>query len=187
MIRRAYVVKWKLARIGWPMWMLRSWRALLIAFTKSPHKVVGQRKHDIHTLGFLRAEDNPAGRSSKIGAGQGYGGAHPVDIIDKQAHLDFLKDRPPARAASVISIFVKELSDKAIQLESITQARDFKALEALAHSMIGSAALLGACRLAVLCRSIEKNCIGGREFETDLIELLLTIQATVKAYSITEK
>ena len=167
------------------MSMLTSWRGLLADFMRPPHGVVTQPKHD--TIGLLRAEDKSLKQLSKIGAGQAYGYANPYDVIDKEVLVDFFKDRPPARAANVISIFTKELSDKAIQLESITQVRDVKALEALAHSMIGSAGLLGACRLAVLCRSIERNCIRGGEFETDAIELLLTIQATVEAYSKTQK
>lgn len=95
----------------------------------------------------------------------------------------FVAGRPLPRVLKTIEIFSVELKERIESLRSIVHREDAEGLKFLAHTLIGSAYLLGAGRLAELSRRTEQDLKMGHPFEPWIAaELLQVMVQTVEVF-----
>lgn len=111
--------------------------------------------------------------------------SQPFDSLIAISTLNvFVRDRTPERALAVVEIFVEELKTKAEELQTIISGRNQTALGDLAHSNIGSGALLGASKLVELSRTIESDCAKNSAFDPKSATQLHRIMCdTIEAFN----
>ena len=98
---------------------------------------------------------------------------------------EFAKARTVDRVLKTIDIFVTELKEKAIELTGIIAREDKGALQALAHSTIGSGSMLGAGRLVFLARALERRCMDGEPINwPSILSFLSAMNETIKEFSL---
>lgn len=82
------------------------------------------------------------------------------DTLDPAVTASFRPRAPgdsPAFALALIDQFVEEAEGRVAALRDATERRDAAALGIMAHSLKGSALIMGATRLAALCEKIESG------------------------------
>ena len=105
-------------------------------------------------------------------------------IIDIGKFSAFVHERSVDRVPKTIAIFVAELESKADQMAGLMADRNVESLKMLAHSFIGSGAMLGAARLVKLGRQIEAACSHPQALDWSTAEeLLATSRETVAAFA----
>jgi signal transduction histidine kinase/DNA-binding response OmpR family regulator len=72
-----------------------------------------------------------------------------------------LETSMPGLLADVISTFLRETPGRIDRIVSALESSDKSAAEAASHGLKGSAAAIGATRLAALCAEIERHCRAG--------------------------
>lgn len=87
-------------------------------------------------------------------------------LIAVAALGEFLTGRPVSRVLKTMEIFRSELRERIQSLQAIVQLSNGKKLKFLAHTLIGSARLLGARRLAEISRLIEEDLNNGHSLES---------------------
>ena len=103
-------------------------------------------------------------------------------LLDAQAFAAFLGERKPARATRTLGIFVEELAEKRQQLSAIAARRDRKALEMVAHSLLGSGSMIGTTRLVEFGRSLEtRSRLSDFDGWADITDLEAVIDLTIAA------
>jgi HPt (histidine-containing phosphotransfer) domain-containing protein len=79
------------------------------------------------------------------------------DLVDKVIFADYVSTRRPEQLLRTLAIFAAELEDKVKALSDIISNRDVDAFRALTHSMLGSAAMLGAQRMVHLSSTLQQE------------------------------
>ena len=119
---------------------------------------------------------------AKVSAEQAVSGEH--SVVDFATLSEFVRDRPVDRALKTVQIFVDELRHKVDTLEAIIKRDSKEELQFLAHSNIGSGAMLGAVRLVDISRAIEAGCLEGAvSCSSDGNILLGIMRETVAVFS----
>ena len=87
-------------------------------------------------------------------------GEHGDETLDPAVTASFRPRAPgdsPAFALALIDQFIEEAEGRVAALRDATERRDAGALSIMAHSLKGSASIMGATRLAALCEKIESG------------------------------
>jgi CheY-like chemotaxis protein/HPt (histidine-containing phosphotransfer) domain-containing protein len=133
---------------------------------------------------LLQALTSQTTATPAIQRGAEVSGASSSPVLDLQDFKAFAVERKIERVLKTIEIFTAELRAKVAQLDAISEIHDTRALQDLAHSMIGSGCLLGAKQLVVISRSIEENCADSFEFPHDDARVLRhTLEKTSDKYA----
>lgn len=104
-------------------------------------------------------------------------------IIDMATFGEFVSDRTFERYSRSIGIFLMEARQKEAALRETIDARDLPGLSKLAHSTLGSGAMVGATRLVNLSRAIETDYRDTGTVEwSDADALLTTFGETIEAF-----
>ena len=80
-------------------------------------------------------------------------------LVDNDILAAFLADRTFDRAKRVLSIFVRELSEKLTRLNESIRSQDVATLRAVVHSARGSSMLVGAALLAGESQRLEHQIL----------------------------
>lgn len=111
---------------------------------------------------------------------------HSSDLAILDAHVlqQLSAARHPAWTESVIVVFIDELRNKRAQLATAVSERESAQIRRLAHSLIGSAGMVGANALVKMCREIEVACRRQSEFNSSsATKLIDVLNATLDAYT----
>ena len=107
-----------------------------------------------------------------------------TNVIEPAAFADFAETRTADRVLKTINIFVTELGEKVIELNSTIAREDKAGLQALAHSTIGSGSLLGAGQLIQSARALELRCMAGEPIDwPSILTFLSVLNATIEEFS----
>jgi CheY-like chemotaxis protein len=83
----------------------------------------------------------------------------PAAVDFDSAQLVSLKSYMSAEdVASLVTMFLKQLSADIAKLRKLAEDKDIEALAQAAHSLVGLAANVGACRVSEIARDIEAAC-----------------------------
>ena len=115
----------------------------------------------LKAISGLAIQGKRPGADSPVTAAAENAASREHSVVDLATLSEFVRDRPIDRALKTVQIFVDELRHKVETLEEIIKRDSKEELQFLAHSNIGSGAMLGAVRLVELSRSVEVNCQKG--------------------------
>ena len=146
-------------------------------------KPVDERDLDAVLDRWVRGEEPPSGgvptaakQSGAVTGGPGQGGPGGGDVLNA-AQFDSLRRLAAAsRDAHFLRSFVDQYVDHAAcrlaELRDAAERADAPALKALAHSLKGTSATMGASRVAAACAAVEEAAARGQAVEPGELETL---------------
>lgn len=106
----------------------------------------------------------------------------PTDTLDPHVLARLREDLGDDRAvASLAAVFLQELPGRSAAILAAARAGDVEALRAAAHTLKSAASLLGAGRLAAICRRLEDAPAAAEADRARVAELLRVCRETAAA------